>query len=363
MAMVTGGVARLSPADRVDLPSTRSDGRIAGASRAAVEGIVNMTRVNVLVLAALGLCSPVLADGCGSSKTAGDDAGATVMPVSYGGDAKAAPATAKDIVDTAAGNKDFSTLVTAIQAAGLAETLKGKGPFTVFAPTNAAFAKIDPKALQALLKDKAALTQVLTHHVVPGNVLAADVTKLTFADTVGGQRLPIAAAEGVRVGAATVVTTDIRCSNGVIHVIDAVLMPETKDVIGVAGAAGQFTTLARLIDAAGLGSTLQGPGPFTVFAPTDAAFAKLPKETVDSLLKPENKARLASILTYHVVPGRVFSDQAVKAGTAKTVQGQNVTIAVKDGKAMVNTANIVKTDINASNGVIHVIDTVILPKD
>lgn len=321
-----------------------------------------MKRLNVLLLAlASGLSAPAFAGDCGGGKSAPATAatgGHVVTPVAYTADEKAL-----DIVDTAAGNKDFSTLVTAVKAAGLVETLKGKGPFTVFAPTNAAFAKIDPKALEALIKDKAALTGVLTYHVVPGSVTAADVVKLNFADSVNGQRLPISSKMGVTVGAAKVTTTDIKCSNGVIHVIDAVLMPETKDVVGVAAGAGQFNTLAKLIEAAGLTSTLQGAGPFTVFAPTDAAFAKLPKETVDSLLKPENKAKLAAILTYHVVPGRIFSDQAVKAGTAKTVQGQSVTIAVKEGKAKVNDANLVKTDINASNGVIHVIDSVILPKE
>ena len=320
-----------------------------------------MKRVNVLLLALVsGISAPAFAGDCGGGKSAPATAatGGNVITAAFTQDNKT-----MDIIDTAVSNKDFSTLVTAVTAAGLVETLKGKGPFTVFAPTNAAFAKIDPKALEALLKDKAALSGVLTYHVVPGAVMAADVTKLTFADSVNGQRLPISTKMGVSVGAAKVVTTDIKCSNGVIHVIDAVLMPETKDVVGVAVGAGQFNTLAKLIEAAGLFSTLQGAGPFTVFAPTDAAFAKLPKETVDSLLNPANKAKLAAILTYHVVPGRIFSDQAVKAGSAKTVQGQNVTIAVVDGKAKVNDANIVKTDINASNGVIHVIDTVILPKD
>lgn len=272
------------------------------------------------------------------------------------------PAQAGDIIDVASGNKDFSTLVTAIKAAGLVETLKGKGPFTVFAPTNAAFAKIDPKALDALLKDKAALTRVLTSHVVAGEVKAADVTKLAFADTVSGQRFAISTAGGVSIGNAKVTATDIAASNGVIHVIDTVIMPESKDVVGVAVANGSFKTLAKLLEAAGLVSTLQGDGPFTVFAPTDEAFAKLDKKVVADLLKPENKAQLAKILTYHVVPGRVFSDQALKAKTAKTVQGSTVEIALKDGKAKVNDSNLVKTDINASNGVIHVVDTVLMPK-
>ncbi|MGD9633061.1 MAG: fasciclin domain-containing protein [Pirellulales bacterium] len=131
-----------------------------------------------------------------------------------------------DIVDTAAGAKDFSTLVTAVKAAGLVEALKGEGPFTVFAPTNEAFAKVPKDQLEALLADKAALTEVLTYHVVPGKVMAADVVKITEADTLQGQPLKIAVADGkVTVNGVNVVKTDIDCTNGVIHVIDGVLLP------------------------------------------------------------------------------------------------------------------------------------------
>jgi uncharacterized surface protein with fasciclin (FAS1) repeats len=132
----------------------------------------------------------------------------------------------QDIVDTAAGAKDFSTLVTAVKAAGLVEALKGDGPFTVFAPTNEAFAKIPKDKLAALLKDKDALTAVLTYHVVPGKVMAADVVKLTEADTLQGEPVKITVADGkVSINDAKVTKTDIECTNGVIHVIDAVLMP------------------------------------------------------------------------------------------------------------------------------------------
>ena len=132
----------------------------------------------------------------------------------------------KDLVDTAVAAGSFKTLAAALQAAGLVETLKGKGPFTVFAPTDDAFAKLPAGALDALLKDKAKLTAVLTYHVVPGKVMAADVTKLKEAKTVQGGSLRIAAAGGVKVDDAAVVKTDIEASNGVIHVIDSVLMPK-----------------------------------------------------------------------------------------------------------------------------------------
>ena len=130
-----------------------------------------------------------------------------------------------DIVDTAVAAGSFKTLATALQAAGLVETLKGKGPFTVFAPTDAAFAKLPAGALDSLLKDKAKLTAVLTYHVVPGKVMAGDVVKLKEAKTVQGQSLTVSTAAGVKVDGANVTKTDIEASNGVIHVIDAVVMP------------------------------------------------------------------------------------------------------------------------------------------
>ena len=134
-----------------------------------------------------------------------------------------------------------------------------------------------------------------------------------------------------------------------------------KDIVDTAVAAGNFKTLAAALQAAGLVDTLKGPGPFTVFAPTDEAFAKLPAGTVEDLLKPENKQKLTSILTYHVVSGKVMASQVVKLHEAKTVNGQDVKIMVDGGKVMADNANVVQTDIQCTNGVIHVIDTVLLP--
>jgi uncharacterized surface protein with fasciclin (FAS1) repeats len=135
-----------------------------------------------------------------------------------------------------------------------------------------------------------------------------------------------------------------------------------KDIVDTAVAAGQFKTLAAALQAAGLVETLKGKGPFTVFAPTDAAFAKLPAGTVEMLLKPENKAKLTAILTYHVVPGKVMAADVVKVTSAKTVQGSAVAVKVTGGKVAIDNANVVTADIAASNGVIHVIDTVLMPK-
>jgi transforming growth factor-beta-induced protein len=138
-------------------------------------------------------------------------------------------------------------------------------------------------------------------------------------------------------------------------------MPE-KDIVDTAIAAGDFNTLVAAVKAAELVETLKGEGPYTVFAPTDAAFAKLPEGTLESLLEPENKAKLAGILTYHVVSGKVMAADVVKMNEAKTVNGQMLKISTTDGKVMVDGANVTKTDIECSNGVIHVIDAVVLPK-
>lgn len=136
-----------------------------------------------------------------------------------------------------------------------------------------------------------------------------------------------------------------------------------KDIVETAQAAGSFNTLAAALEAAGLVETLKGEGPYTVFAPTDEAFAKLPAGTVEMLLLPENKDKLIAVLTYHVVPGKVTSEEVVKLDSAKTVNGADVAIKTEDGKVMVDNATVVQADVMASNGVIHVIDAVILPDD
>jgi transforming growth factor-beta-induced protein len=278
--------------------------------------------------------------------------------------APAAATSTKNIVETAVAAGSFKTLVAAVQAAGLAETLSG-GNFTVFAPTDEAFAKLPAGTLDMLLKpeNKAKLAAILTYHVVPGTVKAADVVKLTNAGTVQGQRVDILAKDGtVTVDGAKVVKTDIACSNGVIHVIDTVILPVDKNIVEVAASNGSFNTLVAAVKAAGLVETLSGKGPFTVLAPTDAAFAKLPAGTLENLLKPENKKALVEILSYHVVPGvAAYSDQVVKMTELPTVLGTMVKVTVKDGKVMLGNATVAIVDVETSNGVIHAIDTVLLP--
>ena len=272
------------------------------------------------------------------------------------------------IVDIAAGNPDFSTLVAAVLAADLAEALSGEGPFTVFAPTNEAFAKLPAGTLDSLLlpENKQALIDILLYHVVSGSVLAADVVNLTEAETLLGKNVAIKVDMGkVMINEANVVATDIIADNGVIHVIDSVILPpaDLADIVDTAVADGRFTTLAAALGAAELVETLKGEGPFTVFAPTDDAFAALPAGTVESLLLPENKQALTDILLYHVVAGKVMAEDVVKLTEAETVLGQNVSIKVDMGKVYVNDSEVIITDIVTSNGIIHVIDAVLLPKD
>ncbi len=277
------------------------------------------------------------------------------------------PADKADIIDTAVADGRFTTLAAALTAAGLLDTLKGEGPFTVFAPTDDAFAKLPAGTIDELLKpeSKQALTDILLYHVVSGKVMAADVVNLTSATTVLGKDVTVKVDMGsVYINDAKVIITDIEASNGVIHVIDSVLLPsaDKADIVDTAVADGRFKTLAAALTAAGLIDTLKGAGPFTVFAPTDEAFAKLPAGTLDELLKPENKQKLTDILLYHVVSGKVMAADVVKLTSATTVLGKDVTITVKDGKVFLNdTVQVIITDIETSNGVIHVIDAVLLP--
>ena len=266
------------------------------------------------------------------------------------------------IVDIAAADGRFGTLVAAVQAAGLVETLQGEGPFTVFAPTDDAFAKLPEGTVESLLGDVPALTDVLLYHVMGGEVKAADVATLDSAETVQGGSVAITVeGNAVRVNDATVLITDIEASNGVIHVIDTVLLPpqELGKIEEVAAADGRFGTLVAALQAADLVETLQGEGPFTVFAPTDDAFAKLPAGTVESLLA--DVPALTGVLLYHVVPGRVTAADVVTLDSAATVQGAEVSIRVDGDAVMVNGAQVIVTDVEASNGVIHVIDSVLLP--
>ena len=327
-----------------------------------------MRNRKALALAASLMAGSMLLAACGSDSDT--SAATTETTAAAAADTTMAAAAAMDIVDTAVANGSFTTLATLLTEAGLVETLKGDGPFTVFAPTDEAFSKVPAATLEALAADKEALTRVLTYHVVAGKVLAADVTTGAVA-TVDGAEVELVAEGGkVTVNGANVVAADVMATNGVIHVIDAVILPPdleigggdeaaaAKDIVDTAVGAGSFNTLATALTAAGLVDALKGEGPFTVFAPTDEAFAKIPAADLNALLA--DPAALAKVLQYHVVAGEVLAAD-VRPGQVPTLAGQSLTLAVNGSSVTVNGANVTATDVIASNGVIHVIDTVLLP--
>lgn len=288
-------------------------------------------------------------------------------------DAPPPPTPVGNVVQVAQGNPDFSILVEAVTAADLGATLSGPGPFTVFAPTNAAFAALLTElgvTKAQLLADKALLTSVLTYHVLPARVFKAGIPFGAHITTVQGGFFKIEESgtavviTDARNRTSNIVATDIRANNGIVHAIDKVLLPGNKNIVQTASALPDFSILVEAVVAANLGGTLSGPGPFTVFAPTNAAFASLLAElgvTKAQLLA--NTALLTKVLTYHVVPGVVLKAEVPVGSPITTVQGEtftvNAALAITDKRARVS--KIVATDVLTSNGVIHVIDKVILP--
>ena len=271
-----------------------------------------------------------------------------------------------DIVDTAAGTGSFTTLLAAAEAAGLVDALKGDGPLTVFAPTDDAFAALPAGTVEALLADPEALAAILLYHVVPGKVMAADVTDGLVAETLNGATVRFSTMGGVMINGANVIAADVEASNGVIHVIDAVILPPAPeaalmDIVDTAAGAGSFTTLLAAAEAAGLVDALKGDGPLTVFAPTDDAFAAALAAlglTAEALLA--DTETLTSILLYHVAAGKVMAADLSEGMMVETLNGASATISLANGP-MIDGANIIAADVEASNGVIHVIDAVILP--
>ncbi len=281
----------------------------------------------------------------------------------FGGEAWAQE---KTIVETAVESGNFNTLIAALKAADLIDTLDGHSQFTVFAPTDDAFSKVAPETIQYLLKpeNKAQLANVLTYHLMAGRVLARNAYDLNSAKTINGQRLLLNfRGDSLSVGDATITVTDIPCSNGIIHVIDTVLLPTQDTIPAIAAAAGKFATLLAAVESAGLSEFLSGPGPFTVFAPTDEAFDGLPAGTIESLLQPENRKKLADILKFHVISGRVYANDAVKAGRAKTLLGPSLSVDFSAAGIQISNSKVVARNIEASNGVIHVIDQVLIPSN
>jgi transforming growth factor-beta-induced protein len=269
----------------------------------------------------------------------------------------------KDIVATA--SEQTKTLTAAIKAAGLVETLQGTGPFTVFAPTDAAFSEIQAD-VDMLLKpeNKEQLIKVLKCRVVSGKLLAKDLKDGLTLTTLDGEKLNVSLMGDGRfmVGDVHITTPDVMTSNGVIHIVDKVILPKVARKLNITTiASANAKTLSAAIGAAGLTATLEGDGPFTVFAPTDSAFSTIQKD-VTTLLKPENKDKLAKVLTYHVVSGKLVAADLKDGQELTTVEGQKLKVSIKNGVVMVGNARVISADVDASNGVIHVIDKVLMPK-
>jgi transforming growth factor-beta-induced protein len=317
------------------------------------------------VLSAIFLASLVLAACAAPATPAPAPAEPAVEPT-------AMPEEAPSIVELAVSSGSFPTLVGALQATGLVEALEGEGPFTVFAPTEEAFAALPAGTLESLTPEQ--LADILLYHVVAGKVMAADVVGLDgqMVDTLlEGKQVAVSVEDGkVMINDAAVVTTDLEGSNGVIHVIDTVLLPPAdemademmgKTIADVAAGDERFSTLVGALVSAGLVDALQGEGPFTVFAPTDDAFAALPEGTLESLTVEQ----LTDILLYHVVPAKAMAADVVTLDgqTVDTLlDGRGITIKIEDGRVILNdSVEVVITDIEAANGVIHVVSAVLLP--
>ena len=277
------------------------------------------------------------------------------------------PSQSTTVVDVVVNSENHTTLEAAVVAAGLVETLSGDGPFTVFAPTDAAFALLPEGLVAQLLEDPTGdLTTILTHHVHSGNVLSTDLTNGMMVPTLAGTELTVSLMNGmVQIDNANVSFADIETDNGVVHVIDAVLVPEEDEsttVVDVVVNSENHTTLEAAVVAAGLVETLSGDGPFTVFAPTDAAFALLPEGLVAQLLE-DPTGDLTTILTHHVHSGNVLSTDLTNGMMVPTLAGTELTVSLMNGMVQIDNANVSFADIETDNGVVHVIDAVLVPND
>lgn len=264
-----------------------------------------------------------------------------------------------DIVGTALLAGDFTQLAGYVVDAGLVDALRG-GPFTVFAPTDEAFSRIPAAVRTAVTTDTELLTTVLTYHVVEGEIAAADLTDGQELTTLAGVPLTVKVdGDAVYINGNQVAATDVAASNGVIHVMSDVLLPPIGDIIDVATTLPGFETLAGLVTDADLVDTLKGEGPFTVFAPPNAAFEALPAATLSAV--SSDPALLTTVLTYHVVPG-LLNTADLKEGTYTTVAGVDLEVTKEDGRTFVNGIEIVVQNVLASNGIIQVIGAVLVPE-
>ncbi len=265
------------------------------------------------------------------------------------------------VVDIIVGSEDHTILETAVIAAELADDLSGEGPFTVFAPTDDAFAALPDGVLDELLADPTgALADVLLYHVVSGNVMSGDLSDGMVVTTLLGKDINVTInSEGVFINEAQVIVADLEADNGVVHVLDAVLIPPVVTVVDIIINSPDHETLETAVIAAELADDLSGEGPFTVFAPTDDAFAALPDGLLDELLA-DPTGTLADILLYHVASGSVMSGDLSDGQMIPTLYGQDVRVTI-DGNVYINDAMVTVADLEADNGVVHVIDAVLVP--
>ena len=274
-----------------------------------------------------------------------------------------APPPSNTVVDIIVNSEAHTTLETAVIAAGLAGTLSGDGPFTVFAPTDAAFANVPAETLDAVLADPALLTAILTYHVVGSTAMSSDLMDGMAVTTLNGADVTVTInMDGVFINDAQVTMADIVADNGVVHVIDAVLLPPpppSNTVVDIIVNSENHNTLETAVIAAGLVETLSGDGPFTVFAPTDDAFAGLPDVTLDAVLADIDL--LTAILTYHVAGTTALSTDLMDGMAVTTLNGADVTVTINADGVFINDAQVTVADLVADNGVVHVIDAVLLP--
>ena len=269
------------------------------------------------------------------------------------------------VVDIIVNSPDHNTLEAAVIAAGLVEALSAEGPFTVFAPTDAAFSLLPPGTIDALLADPAGLlTEILFYHVVSGTALSTDLSDQQEIVTLNGLSVTVTInGSGVFINDAQVIVADIIADNGVVHAIDAVLIPTEPTpttVFDIISASDVHNTLEAGLVAAGLDQDLTLGGPFTVFAPTDAAFDLLPAGVLDALLA-DPSGDLTSILLYHVLSGTVLSTDLSDGQTATTLLGEDITVTINGAGVFINDAQVIIADLVADNGVVHVIDAILMP--
>lgn len=279
-----------------------------------------------------------------------------------------AAVSAQDNIVQLATKLGANTLVKLVAEAGLADTLSSGGPFTVFGPTDEAFEKLPKAILERLQRDKQLLADVLKYHVVSGSVYSSQLTNELTANSLfkfEGKDTKIRFniyndGKLITADGSPVVLPNQNASNGVIHVVSRVLFPiPFADIpTELTAQKGRFSTLLTAVEKANLGQTLAG-GPFTLFAPTNEAFSKVPAAVLNKLLA--NVTALTDVLTYHVVSGTVFSAALSDGEMPKTVEGKTLTIKIDSNGVMVNNAKVEEADVSTTNGVIHVIDNVLLP--